>query len=216
MESKFWLERWQRNEIGFHEAEIHPLLLAHWATVVGAVEDQQARRKVFVPLCGKSLDMIWLIKQGHHVFGVELSAIGVEAFFAENNIEFEKFAEGELIKYVGEHVTIFSGDIFALEPLMLPEIKLFYDRAALVALPPDMRNAYAEKVCSLLGDKAEGLVISLEYAAEMINPPPHSLNPAKVEQSYGSVCDCELLGQGVGEVKGKPCTEYAMHLHASH
>ena len=214
MKANFWLECWQRNEIGFHEAEIHPLLLAHWSTVLSAIEDQHARRNVFVPLCGKSRDMIWLMEQGHHVYGVELSAIGVEAFFSENNIAFEKSAAGELTKYVADQVTIFSGDIFALTGSMVPEIKLFYDRAALVALPPGMRNAYAEKVISLLGDKANGLLISLEYAADMINPPPHSLDPEQVEQSYGHVCDCELLGQGVGEVKGKPCTEYATHLRS--
>ena len=214
MEANFWLEKWQRNEIGFHEAEAHPLLRKHWATVVKLSNQQSEANKVFVPLCGKSLDMLWLIEQGFHVYGIELSVIAVEAFFSENDIAFDKSHEGDLVKYESEHATIFCGDIFALTSLMLPAIKLFYDRAALIALPPDMRSVYVDKVVSLLGRGSNGLLISLEYDEDLISPPPHSLNVNSIEEISANRFQCQLLGRGTGEVKGKPCTEYAIHLQS--
>lgn len=210
MEANFWLERWQRNEIGFHEAEVHPLLRNYWPTIIAAHANHTGN--VFVPLCGKSLDMIWLIDQGLHVYGVELSTVGVEAFFNENNIPFEKSAAGEVQKYASENATIFAGDIFSLTKDMLPALDLFYDRAALVALPSFMRADYVAKVASLLVPDAHGLLVSLEYEDGLINPPPHSISVETVLATYGSHCRCDLLGSGAGDVKGKPCIEHAVHL----
>ena len=79
MKKEFWLERWERQEIGFHQSEINPYLCQYWNEVHAARESE-----VFVPLCGKSRDMLWLRKQGHTVLGVELSAIAAQAFFKEN------------------------------------------------------------------------------------------------------------------------------------
>ena len=210
MEAKFWLERWQRGEIGFHETMVHPLLIKHWQTISSG--HVQSANNVFVPLCGKSLDMLWLIEQGFHVYGVELSALAVDAFFQENNIPFEKSNTGSHTKFESEHATIFSGDILSLAAHSLPAFDFFYDRAALVALPLEMREAYVNKVSALLKPGARGLLISLEYEVGLINPPPHCVDLDSVYDAYGKQYRCDALGSGPGEVKGKPCIEHAIHL----
>ncbi|MGR8947399.1 MAG: thiopurine S-methyltransferase [Gammaproteobacteria bacterium] len=221
MEPNFWLARWKHNEIGFHEQAIHPLLPKHWPTVAGkthtktaAGNDDGAARKVFVPLCGKSRDMLWFIEQGYEVYGVELSAVGVEAFFDENNLACEKTVDGKLVKYVGAGVTLWCGDIFILQRSQLPPISLFYDRAALVALPGEMRGRYVHKLATLLAENARGLLIALEYAEHLLNPPPHSLDSDTVRKTCHGLFETRLLGSGDGEVKGHPCTEHAFLLEA--
>ncbi|MBP6750907.1 MAG: thiopurine S-methyltransferase, partial [Xanthomonadaceae bacterium] len=82
MDAEFWHRRWQDNQIGFHQHEATPMLQAHWATI-GA----PTGCRVFVPLAGKSLDMLWLAAQGHRVLGIELSPLAVAQFFAENALQ---------------------------------------------------------------------------------------------------------------------------------
>ncbi|MEA2773553.1 MAG: thiopurine S-methyltransferase, partial [Acetobacteraceae bacterium] len=81
MQPEFWRDRWFRGQIGFHQPAVERYLEEHWAdldTVKGSC--------VFVPLCGKSLDLLWLRDIGHGVIGVELSDIAVQAFCMENGI----------------------------------------------------------------------------------------------------------------------------------
>ena len=82
MDADFWHARWQENRIGFHLPETHHLLVRYWP-VLQTVPGE----RILVPLCGKSLDMLWLLEQGCRVTGIEISRIAVEAFFAENRIE---------------------------------------------------------------------------------------------------------------------------------
>ena len=242
MEADFWLDKWTRNEIGFHEDRVHPLLKKYWRAVVdahkphldlaagndnpladkqahdGQIEDSQANKasgtNVFVPLCGKSLDLLWLADCGHHVYGVELSEIAVESLFTENDLVFERTSEDLFTKYSGEHcgknITIWCGDYFSLTPSMLPTIHLFYDRAAFIALSPQTRSDYLDALARLLGTNAFGLMVTLEYVDGLITPPPHSITPPKVKNICSANFLVETLGRGDSEVKGKPCTEHAL------
>ncbi|MEM7469236.1 MAG: thiopurine S-methyltransferase [Pseudomonadota bacterium] len=212
METDFWLARWAQNEIGFHETDFHPMLRQHWQTVIdrASLSDASTQHAVFVPLCGKSRDMLWLMACGFHVCDIELSHLAVDAFFRENNLAYEKSTESNLIKYAGDNVTLWCGDIFALEHTQLPLINLFYDRAALVALPPDIRARYVTKLTDLMAPNAHGLVVSLEYDLSLLNPPPHAITIDSVIESFSGCGECEHLGSGTGEVKGRPCVEHAM------
>ena len=217
MEPSFWLARWQQNQIGFHEQHIHPMLLKYWGEVVASAREQgtndvdgASRPSVFVPLCGKSLDMLWLIEAGCDVIGVELSELAVEAFFTENKLPYTKTTQGPLQKYENERVTLWCGDIFDLSASQLPALKFFYDRAALVALPIEMRRSYVAKINSLVAPASCGLLVALEYEPNLISPPPHSVPLTLVASSYGEEFDHRVLGSGNGEVKGKPCLEHAV------
>ncbi|MCL4160804.1 UNVERIFIED_CONTAM: hypothetical protein GTU68_061051, partial [Idotea baltica] len=132
-----WLERWQQSQIGFHQAETEPLLPNHWPELRLA-----ANSTVFVPLCGKSIDMVWLAGQGHSVIGNELSQIAIDGFFAGQNLAPEVRTEsGFTIKSAGPY-ELWCGDFFEMPATATRNVSAVYDRAALIALPPAMRKQY--------------------------------------------------------------------------
>lgn len=175
MRAEFWLERWARNEIGFHLPVVNARLRSYWPMLALAPD-----ASVLVPLCGKSLDLHWLAQQGHAVTGVELSERAVAAFFEEAGqvpvlTRTERFA----LREVGP-VRILCGDFFALTPEDLgghdkPNVSAVFDRAALVALPPDMRVRYADHLQLLLPGRARILLITLEYDQTRVPGPPHAV-----------------------------------------
>ena len=131
--SSDWLERWQEGRIGWHEADGNAGLRRHWAT---------SGRRVLVPLCGKSQDVLWLEAQGNDVVGVELSEIAVQAFFEENGIRCSRrktAAGGDYWVADDRRVSIYRGDYFSFSD---GPFDACYDRGALVALAPDLRDDY--------------------------------------------------------------------------
>lgn len=211
MDHKFWLDKWANNQIGFHENSVHPLLKTYWPSVVAERRQQSvAIDNVLVPLCGKSLDLLWLRDQGHHVFGIELSNIAVEAFFAENELTYEQSTIASLTRYDAENMTLWCGDYFELRLEMLPAISLFYDRAALIALDPTLRTKYMKHLRHLLTTDAQGLLITVEYNEGLVSPPPHSMPPEVVSGVSHSSFSYEPFGSHAAEVKGKPCSEHAL------
>ena len=153
MEKEFWLERWRTNQIGFHQADFNARLQRHWPSL-GVPGDA----RVFVPLCGKSRDMLWLAQQGHSVLGVELSPTAIEAFFTEAGAPYERRQAGSLQSYEGERVGILCGDFFELTPIDLSDVVAVFDRGALVALPQrdaaPLRRASADDPSARRADPA--------------------------------------------------------------
>ncbi len=174
MEPQFWLERWQRNEIGFHQPAPNKALTRHWASLGLA-----AGARVFVPLAGKSLDMIWLAAQGHHVVGIELAAEAVRAFADEN---------GPV-----DRVELRCGDLFELDPASLGRIDAVFDRGSLVALPPALRQRYAAQLARLSPPGTRTLLVSMEYDQSKMNGPPHAVPEAEVQALFGATHDIALL-----------------------
>lgn len=193
MKPEFWLERWQRNEIGFHQSQPHRALGAHWHRL-----NLAPGARVFVPLAGKSLDMLWLARKGCEVVGIELAQQAVEAFFAERGIrpEVRLLASGErgnLRRYSDGAITLFSGNIFDLTPQILGPIAAVFDRAALVALPPSMRADYAGQLQRLSPPGTPMLLVTLEYDQAVTPGPPHSVEETEVGALYGSRYQIRLL-----------------------
>ena len=173
-----WLERWQEGRIGWHEDDGNAGLQRHW---------QGSGHTVLVPLCGKSVDLCWLAAQGNRVIGVELSDIAVKAFFEEQGLEYS-ISEGELRRYDARdvNISIYCGDFFALTSL---QCDAHYDRGALIALPANVRPAYAAHVSSLLTDDARQLVITLNYDEDVAKGPPFSVEDAEL-LSYWPRLEC--------------------------
>jgi thiopurine S-methyltransferase len=171
--SEPWLERWQEGRIGWHEPAGNRNLRDHWTA--------QSRR-VLVPLCGKTPDLLWLEEQGNEVVGVELSDIAARAFFADNGLRHKTHDEGGLTHFVADdrRIRIACGDFFAFTATPFDAI---YDRAALIALPRDLRPAYAKHTSSLLAPNTYHLLISLEYEQSLVKGPPYSV-PADEVSSY--------------------------------
>src|SRR5689334_14113812 len=133
MNPDFWHQRWHDNQIGFHQAAPTPLLLKHWPSL-----GVPAGAKVFVPLAGKSLDMLWFASQGHRVLGVELSKLAVEQFFAEHGLQPDIETTRYGAHYRAGGIELINGDAFALDPAILADCGAVFDRAALIALPPEL------------------------------------------------------------------------------
>ena len=188
MHEEFWQTRWARNEIGFHRDEVHPALSAHWAGLPLA-----AASEVLVPLCGKSLDMPWLAAQGHAVLGVELAEKAVADFFAEQQLRPAASADGALRRYQVEGLAVLQGDFFALTPAHTAQCAGYYDRAALIALPPEMRERYVAHLQQLLPSGCRGLLVTLDYPQELKNGPPFAVGDAEVRRLYGPGWQIELL-----------------------
>ena len=188
MNPDFWHQRWQDNQIGFHQAAPTPLLLKHWPSL-----DVPAGAKVFVPLAGKSLDMPWFAAQGHRVLGVELSELAVAQFFAENGLRPEIRDTHYGRHYEAGGIELILGDAFGLDADLLRDCDAVFDRAALIALPPELRRRYANELYAKLPAGCRGLLITLEYPQAERDGPPFSVPGDEVRALYGRDWDIDLL-----------------------
>lgn len=192
MEPSFWHSKWDAKQIGFHQHEANPLLLQYWSSL-----NLPPHCEVFVPLCGKSLDICYLAELGHKVIGCELSQAAVEQFFSENDLAYSMSpvttSAGKLNQFDAEQVSLFQGDIFALTADEMPQLNSFYDRAALIAWPESMRQAYVEKLATLLPPKSLGLLITLDYPQEALKGPPFAVSNDWVMANMSEYFDVELL-----------------------
>ena len=180
MTRDFWIERWQKGEIGFHQPDVHDFLPKHWPAL-----DVAPGGAVLVPLCGKSHDMVWLAERGYKVVGVELSPLAVDDFFREQGIEAETRTNGPFVVRSAGPYTIWCGDIFDLPAEAVHEAVAAYDRAALVALPSSLQPRYAEKLCELLPDAAPLLLVGLWYPEGETAGPPFSTPLSQVAELFG-------------------------------
>lgn len=183
MELDFWRTRWQNNEIGFHQPYINPYL-GYYYGEHGPDAATRQKLRVFVPLCGKSKDILWLSQNGYAVTGVECSDIAVEAFFAENNLPVEKQAQGAHIKYSAGNIDILQGDFFSLTSEDLGDVTDVFDRASLIALPAEMRKDYAVKMSQLLRPSTRVLLVTLTYPQHEMDGPPFSVEENEVKVLY--------------------------------
>src|SRR5690554_1337589 len=188
MDADFWLERWRDGRTHFHQNRITPLLQKYWPTLALPPD-----AKVFVPLCGKSLDMLWIAEQGHYVLGSELSQLAVEQFFDENKLRPTTHDSAAGRHYTAGNIEIICGDIFDLDAATLAGCMGAYDRAALVALPQDMRQRYVDHVYAQLAPKYRGLLLTLDYEQEQMDGPPFAVGDAQVQSLYAQHTDASLI-----------------------
>jgi len=188
MEHDFWHERWRTGETGFHQNEVNAWLLKHWDAL--AAPDTSL---VFVPLCGKTADMIWLRQRGHRVLGAELSMIAVQSFFAENGATPHATTLDDFECLENDGIRLLCGDFFALRAGNLAQVGAVYDRAALIALPPEMRRQYAAHMAHILPPGTPMLLVVMDYPQHERSGPPFAVTPDEVRELYGSVADIEVL-----------------------
>ncbi|RTK96201.1 MAG: thiopurine S-methyltransferase [Neisseriaceae bacterium] len=177
MQHEFWHERWQSNQIAFHQGKAHDLLTKY----VDSLGDLLGKT-ILVPLCGKSLDLVYLVSRGANVIGCELSNKACVDFFTENSLEYEVINQGGFEVYVSKKIIIYCGDFFAIDFAKLPQIDFVYDRAALIALPITMRKQYADHLKKLKSVKY--LLITLSYPSDEEIGPPFSVSQKEVVELY--------------------------------
>lgn len=197
MKHEFWHDKWQSNNIGFHLSNPNPLLIKHIHSL-----NLQPQARIFIPLCGKSLDIHWLLQQEFHVTGIDLSPIAIEELISELKLEFTVSQVGDLTHYHHQNIDLYVGDFFELTSSNIGKIDAIYDRAALVALPEEMRTDYAQHLMQI-SNKATQLLISFEYDQSVMAGPPFSISPQQLKDYYSKQYQLQLLDSQTELLKGK-------------
>ncbi len=191
MKTDFWIEKWQNQQTGFHKNYTHPLLIKFLNKL-----ELQLGDTVFVPLCGKSVDMLWLNLQGYNVIGVEVSELAVEQFFSENQIAPKRTTIENFNVFTYENITIYQGDFFELSSEHLKNVSAIYDRAALIALPNELVVKYVDKMHHILPKGTLELLVTLEFN-KTFGPvgPPFTTPDTKVVELFSEYPSTQLVYQ---------------------
>lgn len=199
MDAEFWHHKWANNEIAFHQGEANPLLVNHFDAL-----SLPKGSRVFLPLCGKTLDIAWLLAHGYRVVGAELSALAIDQLFAGLGVAPAVSAQGKVTRHSATGIEVYVGDIFDVSRSLLGHIDAVYDRAALVALPEAMRARYAAHLMDIAGE-APQLLISYEYDQSVMDGPPFSVSNQEITRHYGDRYHMRLLASTdvPGGLKGK-------------
>lgn len=188
MEISYWQSRWKKKKIGWHLDEVYPLLPKVWPQISVNGND-----RVLVPLCGKSLDMIWLAEQGCHVTGVEVSPRALREFRERSPSTFTESNSHGFTVYKSEHIELWEGDFLKFPSTVISRPDVIYDKAALVALPPELRSDYAHKVRELCREKTKILLQTFDYVQEEMNGPPFSVPEQEVRDHFGDRFELTLM-----------------------
>ena len=187
MDQDFWHQKWKKKEIGFHEGAPNALLVAHFDEL-----DVAEGGRIFLPLCGKTVDIAWLLSRGYQVVGAELSTLAIEQLFSELGVDPEITQVGSYLHYRANNLDIFVGDIFELSGDVIGAVDAIYDRAALVALPEAMRKKYTRHLIEMTGT-ARQLLITFEYDQSQMDGPPFSISSEEVNQHYEAAYQLQCL-----------------------
>jgi len=179
MDRNFWHNRWEEGRIGFHQNEVNPYLQRYWPAM-----GVRPGTTVFVPLCGKSQDMLWLRDQGYSVVGVEIIPRAVKAFFEENSVTATKRTRGAFTVWESQDITILQGDFFDVSANDVRGIGVVYDRASLIALPPALRQRYAEHLRTILQNDLKVLLVTMDYSQSEMDGPPFAVTEQEVAALY--------------------------------
>lgn len=188
MHHDFWHDRWQSSQIGFHQSEVNTRLVRYWPSFGFEPNDP-----ILVPLCGKSLDMWWLRNRGHPVLGIELSPLAVRDFFREAGLTPTVTQEGPFEVSEAGGVRIFRGDFFDLTAEHLQNVRGVYDRAAIIALPPNVRLAYTRALKDKLPRAMKMLLLTLEASPPSTGGPPFSVEEKEVRELYEPAFDVQVI-----------------------
>lgn len=188
VDNQHWLDRWNENRIGFHEDSVNQHL-QNWFPKLAP----DAGAGVFLPLCGKALDIQWIANQGYKVVGVELSGLAIEAFFEENGLAFERSVMDGFEVYQSGNIRLLQGDFFDLRAHHLDDCHLVYDRAALIAMEQPDRPRYYQHMLSILPPDCNMLLITLQYDQTEMRGPPFSVATDEVMNYYRDAFTIETL-----------------------
>lgn len=199
MDASFWHDKWKNNEIGFHQHEANPLLVDNFKRLSLAKNS-----RVFLPLCGKTLDIAWLLAQGYCVVGCELSKLAIEQLFNDLGVTPTITTLNNGVRYSAKSIEVLVGNFFELSSQTLGPVDAIYDRAALVALPKDMRQQYSAHLLDIT-HSAPQLLLSYEYDQNLMTGPPFSVSNDEVKRHYMNNYTLSLLKSisVPGGLKGK-------------
>ena len=183
-----WLEFWANNETDWHSDVVTQELEKY----LGLLK-LESGDTVFIPLCGKSLDMIYMLNRGFSVIGVEVSEIGIKQFFHENGLDFTISQVGEFDLYSAKNIEIYCGDFFSLTSKHLCGVKAVFDRKSLIALDRNLRQKYVKHLNDIISLGVRILLITLHYPTHQMSGPPFSVDKSEVESLFSMAFNYQEL-----------------------
>tara|TARA_R110002110_G_scaffold415800_1_gene656285 strand:- start:42688 stop:43344 length:657 start_codon:yes stop_codon:yes gene_type:complete len=202
MDQAFWHEKWNSDNIPFNQKQPNPFMVKFFNRL-----NLKPGSTIFAPLCGKSVDLVWLAEQGFKVIGSELNYQACKDFYHENAIPFKEHKEKSFHFFSSENITLLAGDFFELSNDIIGKIDAIYDRASLIALPSDTRLLYAEKIINLTNANTHLFLITIGYKQSQMQGPPFSVNETEVYQLYSQYFHIET-------VHNKRAKNIPLHLQA--
>lgn len=192
MDKEFWLTKWEEKDTKFDQHQVNSNLMEH-EKILGSLKN----KKVLIPLCGKSIDILWFLKQGAEVIGIELNPIALELFFAENNLVYKKINKAPFIIYQADSLKFICGDFFQLDKDDVGDIDLVYDRASLIALDSSTRLHYADKISQLSCPQTKIFLITLFYKmpSSSLGYPPYSVRDKEVHSLFSKNFHVQSLAE---------------------
>jgi thiopurine S-methyltransferase len=187
VEPSFWQERWRLGQTGFHQLAVEEQLAKYWP------ELNVSRGNVLVPLCGKSLDLLWLRERGFQVTGIELSAVAVESLCWGQGILARRTVGDGVDRFDADQLRVYQGNLFALSDVRFGNFHAVYDRASLIALPAELRARYVDAMVAVTQPGTKTLLMTIEYSQPQAIGPPFSVSRAEVESLYGGRHSIRLL-----------------------
>ncbi|KAG9479202.1 thiopurine S-methyltransferase [Eleutherodactylus coqui] len=189
-----WKEKWETRNIGFHVANVHPLL----AEFLNEMQDGRTQMNIFFPLCGKAVDMKWLADMGHNIVGVEVCEMGLREFFTEQDIPYtEEVVAGipgaKVFKSTSGNISLYCCSIYDITDSVIGKFDGVWDRGAMVAVNPKDRQRYANVVLSLMAKDCRYLLVTFEYDPKLIKGPPFYVPESDIENFLGPSCTVKLL-----------------------
>lgn len=176
---EFWLHGWQEGRIPFHRRQVQKDLIHFWPLL-----EQHQPQNVLVPLCGKSLDMQWLVEQGMKVTGIDLSTIAIESFIQEHQLKIKHHKTRDVDLFQNSDYNFLVADIFKMDASLIPPQDAMYDKAALIALPEKLRPAYVQCCLQWLKPGAVLLLKTIHYDQTLMEGPPYAVSPDEVYRLF--------------------------------
>jgi len=183
-----WINRWETNRIGWHAEQVNRHLIIYLDRLNLSSGDS-----IFVPLSGKSNDMLFLLENDINVIGVELSNIAIEQFFSENNLDYSVSEVDKFVLYEGEKIKLYCGDFFDLKSKHLDHVRALYDRASLIALSEVLRQKYVKHLSDIIELDARILLLTLNYPQHQRSGPPFAVSKEEVGELFNGSFDFQEL-----------------------
>lgn len=190
LDQHYWENRWQQGDIGWHQQSISPSLTRYWSRL-----ELAGNERVLVPFCGKSLDMVWLVEQGHAVLGVEVSTLAIRQFFEENQIDYHTEQHSDGCHYLADNIEIIAADIFNVAKTTLATCTAVYDRAAMVAQTAAQRQHYVAHIYAAMPVGCRALLLVIDYPQTQRQGPPFSVSPDEVSAHFNAGWQQQVLEQ---------------------
>jgi thiopurine S-methyltransferase len=185
---KEWAGYWAEGRTGFHRSAVHEVLERHWERLAPTAD-----RRVLVPLCGKTLDLPWLASRCAEVVGSEWVEQAVQTFFAEQGLSPDKVALAEHQRYSSANLSLVQGDFMTLQASEIGRFEACWDRAAMVALPQQVRDRYVPSLVSLMQPGGRILLVTYDTEKPIEEGPPYCVRPGEAARRYAAFGQVTLL-----------------------